>query len=145
MELYLFHVFRVICLECVCIPISRIAHSGIAYLFRAKGSPPPCHGTGSSKHFIKRKQSEVFSLQQVWVFFSRDLRVSALEPTLFPGSLRRRTWQTAGHVSPKILENGSRPRDWLIYEHVICCLPGSSLRRRSCPRADKASFGPSPF
>ena len=70
-------------------PISRIAHSGIAYLFRAKGSPPPYHGTGSSKHFIKRKQSEVFSLQQAWVFFSRDLRVSAVEPTLFPGSPRR--------------------------------------------------------
>ena len=45
-----------------------------------------------------------------------------------------RPWQTPGHVSPKILENlvvskWQRACDWLIYGHVICCLPRSSPGR----------------
>ena len=61
--------------------------------------------------------------------------------SVFKMAARRRPWQTAGHVSPKILEilivsNGSGLYDWLIYGHVICCLPGFSLSRHFERRED---------
>ena len=44
-------------------------------------------------------------------------------------------WQITGHVSPKLLEilivsKWSRLCDWLIYGHVICCLPEKTLGTR---------------
>ena len=56
-------------------------------------------------------------------------------------SRRSKLGQTAGHVSPKILEifilsTWQRLCDWLIYGQVICCLPGSSPHRHFQHRKD---------
>ena len=53
----------------------------------------------------------------------------------FKMAARRTPWKSAGHVSPKILEILIF-YDWLIYGHVICCLPRSSPSRHFERRED---------